>query len=143
MTDGKPGIMRGGRHRLGIVGHSKAALSLQSRWLIGITLIAIVIYFYQQALVRQMLDIASPITAPPLGLPRHQGRLWPRASFDRQRLVMHLHLRRDDLITFSVEKGDSLVSAILSVKYSRAASCCYPQANDRRRGKAVPDGRGG
>ena len=49
----------------------------------------------------------------------------------------------DDLITFGMEKRQLLVSAILSVKYSRSVLCCYPQAEGQRRGKAVPDGRRG
>ena len=90
-----------------------------------------------------MLVTALPITVPPLGPSRHQGCLWSRMSFNRQRLVMHVHMRSDDLITFGAEKDVSLVSAILSVKYSRAVLYCYPHADDRRRGKAVPDGRRG
>ena len=127
MTLGKPGIVRGRRHRLGIVGHSKAALSLQTRWLTDATLIANDIYFYQYTLVERMLDIASPITDAPLVLPCHRGHPWPRASFRRQRPVMHMHLRCDDLITFGGEKNVSLVSAILSVKYSGSALLCCPQ----------------
>jgi hypothetical protein len=49
------------------------------------------------------------------------GSLSYRASFRRQQCVIRKHVRSDDLITFGAEKGDSLVSAILSVKYSRSA----------------------
>lgn len=41
-----------------------------------------------------------------------------RASFRWQQCVIRKHVRSDDLITFGAEKGESLVSAILSVKYS-------------------------
>jgi hypothetical protein len=41
-----------------------------------------------------------------------------RSPFRWQRSVIRTHVRSDDLITFGAEKSDSLVSLILSVKYS-------------------------
>jgi hypothetical protein len=49
------------------------------------------------------------------------GSLSYRASFRRQQCVIRRLVRSDDLITFGAENGESLVSAILSVKYSMSA----------------------
>ena len=64
------------------------------------------------------------------------GSLPYRASFRRQQCVIRGHVRSDDLITFGAEKGESLVSAILSVKYSMSA--WYAVRGSVLPGQAVP-----
>jgi hypothetical protein len=52
---------------------------------------------------------------------RRQGLSGIGCLFAGNVVLLRKHVRSDDLITFGAEKGDSLVSAILSVKYSTSA----------------------
>ena len=45
------------------------------------------------------------------------------------RVLLRKPVRGDDLVTSRAEKNESLVSAILSVKYSSSALLCCPQAD--------------
>jgi hypothetical protein len=51
---------------------------------------------------------------------RRRGRSCIVRLFVGNNVLSGRHVRSDDLVTFGAEKGESLVSAILSVKYSRS-----------------------
>jgi hypothetical protein len=53
--------------------------------------------------------------------PHRQGLSGIGRLFTGDGVLLRKYVRSDDLITFGAEKGDSLVSAILSVKYSTSA----------------------
>ena len=80
-----------------------------------------------------MASTASHVTMRDLRAARPAGSLSSRPSFRWQQRVIRNRVRSDDLVTFGAEKGDSLVSAILSVKYSSGrgvqstAWCCLGQ----------------
>jgi hypothetical protein len=60
----------------------------------------------------------TALTYEPL---HRQGLSGIERLFTGDGVLLRKHVRGDDLITFGAEKGDSLVSAILSVKYSTSA----------------------
>jgi hypothetical protein len=68
-----------------------------------------------------VFSIASAVTALTYEPLRRQGLSGIGCLFAGDVVLLRKHVRSDDLITFGAEKGDSLVSAILSVKYSTSA----------------------
>ena len=66
----------------------------------------------------------------------HQGLAGVAHLFAGDGVLLRKHVRSDDLITFGAEKGDSLVSAILSVKYSCSGYSAVPSS-------VLPTARGG
>ena len=68
-----------------------------------------------------MPSIASAVTALTYEPLHGQGLSGIGCLFAGDGVLLRKHVRSDDLITFGAEKGDSLVSAILSVKYSSSA----------------------
>jgi hypothetical protein len=69
-------------------------------------------------------------------------RRWGRACIARlfagNNVLIPGHVRSDDLITFGTEKSQSLVSAILSVKYSRSAWYAVHGSVLPRPGRCLP-----
>src|SRR6201996_5226849 len=59
----------------------------------------------------------------------HSGRSPLVCLFASNSVLLREQVRGDDLVTFGAEKNASLVSAILSVKYSSSALLCCPQAD--------------
>lgn len=74
-----------------------------------------------------MLSIARTVTALTLEPLPHQSLSGVAHLFAGDGVLLRKHVRSDDLITFGAEKGDSLVSAILSVKYSSSVLLCCPE----------------
>ena len=74
-----------------------------------------------------MWNMASAVTALTPEPLRHQSLSGVARLFADDDVLSRKHVRSDDLITFGAEKDDSLVSAILSVKYSSSALLCCPQ----------------
>ena len=74
-----------------------------------------------------MWGAVTTVAEPTPVLPRHPGLSGVVRLFGGDGVLLRKHVRSDDLITFGAEKVDSLVSAILSVKYSTSALLCCPQ----------------
>jgi hypothetical protein len=83
-----------------------------------------------------MLSIAREVTALTSGQLHRQGLSGVARLFAGDGVLLRKHVRSDDLITFGAEKGDSLVSAILSVKYSCSGYSAVPSS-------VLPTARGG
>jgi hypothetical protein len=64
------------------------------------------------------VSTVASLTSVPQG---HQGLSSVTRLFGDDAALLRKHVRSDDLITFGAEKADSLVSTILSVKYSSSA----------------------
>ena len=75
-----------------------------------------------------MWSFASGVTRLTPGQLHHRGPSGVARLFAGDGVLLRKHVRSDDLITFGAEKGDSLVSAILSVKYSCSGYSAVPSA---------------
>src|SRR6266700_4738541 len=74
-----------------------------------------------------MCSTASAVTPRTLEILRHQARSRLVRLFGGNDVLCASACQSDDLMTFCADNGDLLVSAILSVKYSRSALVCCPQ----------------
>jgi hypothetical protein len=68
-----------------------------------------------------VFSVASAVAALTYEPLHRQGLSSIGRLFTGDGVLSRKHVRSDDLITFGAEKGDLLVSAILSVKYSTSA----------------------
>jgi hypothetical protein len=83
-----------------------------------------------------MRSIVPTAPVPTSVAPCHPGLPGVVRLFADDGALLRQHVRSDDLITFGAEKRDSLVSAILSVKYSCSAYSAVP-------GSVLPSARSG